>query len=408
MNIFISLCGKDEKFKEYVTPKPFVNAFGKPMINWVIDNLQLASNDILYIIYESEHLPYLYNIKSVQKTLQTIRYVHMKSTTSGPLNTYINTINQDGARIDNELPCVIIDCDTFFTFDVLGHFRKYKHQNIAYCFEDTGTEPIYSYVSITKQGYIKSMKENVKISTRANTGCYCFSSTRLVDRYGRAELKKNPSAYVSHMINRIIREHDASIYMLKQTDFQCLGSPQLLTIFSNTQKHTKQRFCFDLTAILASPTNQTYVRYLKSHGHTIMIESDVDSSTHGADIYQLLSEQNVPYDEVYMNRPRADFYIKDVHAFKQVERETGYYNTSIDERSFNIVKTARVDVIVKHSNNRAITGEIYWYQNIPSSVQHLFPKFYSSTPTSYTIEKIKNISLSYLYIQGQFQFLKKC
>ena len=53
MNIIIPIGGKGERFKNkaYAKPKPLIDIFEKPMIFYVLDNLNINENDIIYIIY---------------------------------------------------------------------------------------------------------------------------------------------------------------------------------------------------------------------------------------------------------------------------------------------------------------------------------------------------------------------
>jgi NDP-sugar pyrophosphorylase family protein len=68
MNIIIPLGGKGERFKKegYISPKPLIKVLDKEIIFYVLDNLNLESNDIIFIIYnkELEHFDFENIIKS--------------------------------------------------------------------------------------------------------------------------------------------------------------------------------------------------------------------------------------------------------------------------------------------------------------------------------------------------------
>ena len=55
MNIIIPLCGFGSRFSDegYLNPKPLIKIMGKEMIFWVIDNLNLSTNDTVTIIYHN-------------------------------------------------------------------------------------------------------------------------------------------------------------------------------------------------------------------------------------------------------------------------------------------------------------------------------------------------------------------
>ena len=53
MKILIPLGGIGQRFSDanYTTPKPLIKVLGKPILFWVIDNLNLTDEDELYITY---------------------------------------------------------------------------------------------------------------------------------------------------------------------------------------------------------------------------------------------------------------------------------------------------------------------------------------------------------------------
>ena len=66
MNIVIPIGGKGERFskKGYLQPKPLIQILDKRMIEYVIDNLTLTSEDKVFIIYNFESLIF----KKISKT----------------------------------------------------------------------------------------------------------------------------------------------------------------------------------------------------------------------------------------------------------------------------------------------------------------------------------------------------
>lgn len=53
MNVIIPIGGVGRRFTEedYYLPKPLIKSLGKPIIFWTIDNLELSSDDKLFIVY---------------------------------------------------------------------------------------------------------------------------------------------------------------------------------------------------------------------------------------------------------------------------------------------------------------------------------------------------------------------
>jgi tRNA A-37 threonylcarbamoyl transferase component Bud32 len=122
-----------------------------------------------------------------------------------------------------------------------------------------------------------------------------------------------------------------------------------------------------------------------------------------------LEKFGIPYDELYFGKPYADFYIDDlaINPYYDMEKEIGIYNPVIEARSFNNVIIQNNKVIKTSVND--LSGEIYWYNNIPNSIKNLFPILYDCDKHRIEIEYINGIPLSLLYINNSLtcDLLKK-
>jgi hypothetical protein len=151
---------------------------------------------------------------------------------------------------------------------------------------------------------------------------------------------------------------------------------------------------------------------MKSLGHYIIIHTARRMRTHHGNVglcmadigeltIQTLKEFNIPYDELNFGKPYADFYIDDlaIDPRLDLERELGIYMTDVGERDFNHIITKSDHILTKKGPPDKIKGEIYWYENIPSTIKYLFPVMYThnSLNDTYDMEKINGITLSYLY-----------
>ena len=100
LNILIPMAGAGSRFKEagYIFPKPLIEIDNKPMIQWVIESLNLEGNFIF--IVQKEHQE-KYNINSVLKILKpNCKIIELDHITEGAACTtflakkLINTNNQ--------------------------------------------------------------------------------------------------------------------------------------------------------------------------------------------------------------------------------------------------------------------------------------------------------------------------
>ena len=430
MNIIIPLGGLGERFKEdgYSSPKPLINILGKPMIFHLIDNLNLSENDNLTLIYNKELNKYSFNT-ILKNRYNKIHLIELNKQTEGAAETILIGLNTFLLHNLNK-KCILLDCDTFYHLDIINLYRG-EDKNMIFCFKDNQEKPIFSYLNIKDNNIIIDIKEKVKISDYANTGCYCFNNGEILKEYCEKIINKNirekNEFYTSCVIKEMLNDNYIfKSYIIPIDSFSCVGTPLQLKIYcSNFYIVDKKRFCFDLdNTLVTSPVipndyssvkpiykNIEYLRYLKNTGHYIIIYTARRMRTHKSNVglilkdiskitYETLENFDIPYDEIYFGKPYADFYIDDlaINAYEDLEKQTGIYKTSIKERYFNEIISEKMDIIVKKSNNNKIDGEIHYYKNIPNEIKKYFPIFINNGENWYSIEKIKGITLSYLYV----------
>lgn len=432
MNIIIPLGGLGDLFKKdgYTTPKPLINIFGKPMISYVIDSIYLKENDQLIIIYNKELNNHSFD-KILKNRYENITLIELNKQTEGAVETILiglNEINKD--FLNNK--SVLLDCDTFYHIDILSIYRN-QNDNAIFSFKDIHDKPIFSYIKINESNNIVDIKEKIKISEYANTGCYCFNDTNILKKYCEIIINKNirekNEFYTSCLIKEMLNDNYNFISnIIEYQDFSCVGTPIQLKIYCSmnlNNNKNKKRFCFDLdNTLVTSPyiknnyltvlpiiKNIDYLKFLKNNGHYIIIYTSRGMKNNNGNLgsvfkdiskitFDTLEKFDIPYDEIYFGKPYADFYIDDlaINSYDDLEKKIGFYKTSIKERDFNEIKYEKMDIIVKKSNNNKLHGEIFYYQNIPSEIKNYFPIFIDYGNDWYSMEKINGITLSYLYV----------
>lgn len=255
MNIIIPLGGKGERFlKEgYSSPKPLIDVLDKKMIFWVLDNLNIHSEDTLFILYSAELD--LHNFTGIvrSKYAQVI-CIPINHQTSGAVETLsigIKTIVQ----LSSHKKCVLLDCDTFYTHDILSIVRNSEDSMVFYTNKEN-EKPIYSYIELNAEtNCIRRIQEKVKISSNANTGCYVFNDIHQLQRLCEYVLKNNITfngePYTSCVISELIKESNVKGYRLDDKCVFSLGTPRELTMF----KENAFVFLFDLDGTLVKTDN---------------------------------------------------------------------------------------------------------------------------------------------------------
>ena len=436
MIILIPLGGLGTRFKKfgYTLPKPLINVMGKPIIFWLLDNLNLTNIDYIIIPYNLEIKKYRFEERLKKKyTKINFIFVKLENNTRGAAETIYITLAKQHV---NDMPILCLDGDNFYVQDII---KEWNGDNCVYVFEDTSNDPVYSYIKL-KNNKIVDIIEKKKISNFASTGGYGFQSWHLLKDYCKKIIDNNimqkNEFYTSTVIREMIKdEHCFLPKYVNEEKYICLGTPFHVRIFCNnfprinaiTSKNMlpTKRYCFDLDNTLVSfpkttndytsvepiQNNINFVKYLKKLGHIIIIYTARRMCTHNsnqgkvlADIgkitFDTLDKFDIPYDEIYFGKPNADFYIDDlaISSYSDLEKELGYYRANIDPREFNNVQSSSIQIYKKSSND--LSGEIHYYENIPQEIKDMFPVLikYDINYKWYEMEKINGIPISKLYL----------
>jgi capsule biosynthesis phosphatase len=443
--LIIPLGGLGTRFKtmNYLLPKPLVNVLGKPIINYLLDNINTTKIDYVIIPYNNELNKYNFEDR-LRKTYPEIKFIfyQLDRNTDGAAETLLYSLNK--LNID-EGSILSVDGDNFYLSDII---TAWNNENKVFTFEDNGNEAIYSYSKIDDKNNIIEIQEKNKISRYANTGAYGFSDIKKMKQYCKYIIENNirmkNEYYISTVINEMIKKNiNFKIEIIRNNNYICLGTPLHARIFcnnypkynsyNNNEMIKKQRFCFDLDGTLVTfpkikndyrsvegiNKNIEFVRYLKKMGHTIIIQTARNMMTQNGNIgkvlanvgkitFETLEKLNIPYDEIYFGKPQADFYIDDlgISAYEDLEKETGYYRNNIDPREFNNINLSSIELYKKSSIN-SLEGEINYYKMINNElveIKDMFPIMFNYDEKNYkyfNIEKIDGIPISKLYLKNE-------
>jgi len=244
-----------------------------------------------------------------------------------------------------------VDGDTFYTADVVGQFRQVaSDKNAVFCFEDTQEDPIYSYIKVDEEDNISEVKEKVKISDWANSGCYCFRDGSQLATECEALIESGAQQasqdgvgefYTSGVIAAMLAKKEPfQALKLKTTDIHVLGTPAQVEQFCvNWPTQTRQRIVFDLEGVLITGFKGAPIKHnidlcqrLKKQGHTIIINS---TRNYGLEriTWAFLAELKIPYDELYLGKPRGEIYISGhttaCATLGDLNKQIGFHETEV-------------------------------------------------------------------------------
>jgi beta-phosphoglucomutase-like phosphatase (HAD superfamily)/tRNA A-37 threonylcarbamoyl transferase component Bud32/molybdopterin-guanine dinucleotide biosynthesis protein A len=273
MNIIIPLCGKGERFlkKGYIEPKPLIKIFEKTMIEYVLDNLIGLNNeeDNVYIIYNSNLNNSNFN-EYISSKYSFIKLIQINYYTKGAAETLLYGIHNilHEKYTTPHKKCLIMDCDTFYTQNVIDIFRNLNDNSVFYV-KNNEENPIYSYISgiedetETDNFLIQNIKEKIKISDNANTGAYGFNDINILYNYCKHIVNNNITfnnePYISCIISEMLKtNHIFKGIKLNSENVFSLGTPESVEKY----KKNTYAFLFDLDGTLVI-TDEIYFEVWK-------------------------------------------------------------------------------------------------------------------------------------------------
>ena len=136
LNIIVPLAGTGMRFLRdgYTRPKPFIKAWGKELILWLLEELTFQSEDTLVLVFNNKPEVGMstssfftiiddYFASLPNDIKPEVRFVSLDGPTVGAAETVLRGI--EGLSSDRmKLPSVLLDGDTFYTVDLLGTYRR--------------------------------------------------------------------------------------------------------------------------------------------------------------------------------------------------------------------------------------------------------------------------------------------
>lgn len=189
INIVIPMAGQGSRFAQegYILPKPLIDVQGVPMIQRVVENLNIDGKYIF--IVRQEHID-KYQLKEfLNKIAPGCIIVPTDGITDGATCSVL--LAKD--FIDNDTNLLIANSDQFLEWDSSAFL--YESMNVDGCistFEQTDpTDKKWSYASLDKTGFVSRVAEKEVISTNANTGIYFWSKGSDFVKYAKQMIDKN-------------------------------------------------------------------------------------------------------------------------------------------------------------------------------------------------------------------------
>ena len=235
LNVLIPMAGAGSRFAQqgYTFPKPLIEVNGKPMIEVVVNNLNIDAHYIFLVQkshYETYNLKYLLNLIAPNCDI-----IQIEGITEGAA---VTTLLAKGL-IDNDNPLVIANSDQYIEWNSNECMYAFSADEIdggILTFE--AHHPKWSYAKLDDNGFVSEVAEKQVISNNATCGIYYWKHGSDYVKYAEQMILQNKRVnnefYVCPVFNEaIVDGKKFRIKTIKQ--MWGIGTPEDLNYFLNNK-----------------------------------------------------------------------------------------------------------------------------------------------------------------------------
>jgi len=233
MNVLVPMAGAGSRFAKvgYTFPKPLIEVKGKPMIQVVVEALNVEAK-FTYAVqkshYEKYNLQYLLNLLTPNCNI-----VQVDGMTEGAACTTLLAKE----FIDNDDSLIITNSDQLILWDSNETLYAFNNDDA-----DGGIvtfpaiHPKWSFAKLGEDGYVSEVAEKKPISSHATAGIYYWKHGSDYVKYAEQMIEKdirvNNEYYVCPVYNEAIKDNKKiCIKEIKTSDMWGLGTPEDLNYF---------------------------------------------------------------------------------------------------------------------------------------------------------------------------------
>jgi NDP-sugar pyrophosphorylase family protein len=241
LQIVIPMAGRGSRFAQagFTEPKPLISVGGRPMIQWVIDNVRPQRPHVFTFICLAEHLE---RYRDLGLRLRDIcpgaHIVPVNAVTEGAACTVL--LARD--IIDCDDPLMIANSDQVVEVAIDDYLAAGDDLGVAGWIMTFGSDhPKWSYARLRPDGTVSEVVEKQVVSNEATVGIYNFQRgadfVRAADAMIAADFRVNGEFYVAPTYNHLIAEGKKITVFRIGEEFDTmhgLGTPEDLDVFQGT------------------------------------------------------------------------------------------------------------------------------------------------------------------------------
>ena len=231
LNVLIPMAGAGSRFEKagYTFPKPLIEVNGKPMIQLVVENINIDANYI-YIVQKKHRDKY--NLDGLLNLITpNCNIIEVNGLTEGAACTALLAKE----LIDNQNPLFFANSDQYVDWNSNDFMYKMQETGVdggILTFEST--HPKWSFAKIDSNGFVSEVAEKNPISNVATVGMYYWRHGCDFVKYANEmienNLRVNNEFYVCPVFNEAIKD-GKKIIPFNTKSMWGLGTPEDLNHF---------------------------------------------------------------------------------------------------------------------------------------------------------------------------------
>tara|TARA_R110000796_G_scaffold240317_3_gene361344 strand:+ start:528 stop:1889 length:1362 start_codon:yes stop_codon:yes gene_type:complete len=236
LNVLIPMAGAGSRFEKagYTFPKPLIEVKKKPMIQVVVENLNIKAN-FIYVVQKSHREKY--NLDALLSLITPgCKIVETEGMTEGAACTAL--LAKD--YINSDAPLFFANSDQFVEWDSNEFLYKMNETDAdGGIVSFTATHPKWSFAKIDDKGLVTEVAEKKPISDIATVGYYYWKHGADFVKYAEQMIEKdirvNGEFYVCPVFNEAIGDNK-QIRTFNVDGMWGLGTPEDLNYFLENYK----------------------------------------------------------------------------------------------------------------------------------------------------------------------------
>ena len=231
LNILIPMAGAGSRFEKagFTFPKPLIEVKGKPMIQVVVENLNMKANYV-YVVQKSHREKY--NLDALLSLITPgCKIVETEGITEGAACTALLAKEY----INSDAPLFFANSDQFVEWDSNEFMYKMNETDAdGGIVSFTATHPKWSFAKVNEQGLVTEVAEKKPISNIATVGYYYWKHGSDFVKYAEQMIDKNVRVnnefYTCPVFNEAIAD-GKQIRTFNVNGMHGLGTPEDLNEF---------------------------------------------------------------------------------------------------------------------------------------------------------------------------------